>query len=51
MLLYTSGSTGKPKGVNHVHGGFPIKNQIDMHLLMDLRSRAIACCGTPTWAG
>ncbi len=38
MLLYTSGSTGKPKGVNHVHGGFPIKNQIDMHLLMDLRA-------------
>jgi acetyl-CoA synthetase len=38
MLLYTSGSTGKPKGVNHVHAGFPVKNQIDMHLLMDLRA-------------
>jgi acetyl-CoA synthetase len=36
MLLYTSGSTGKPKGVNHVHGGFPIKNMIDMHLCLDL---------------
>lgn len=37
LLLYTSGSTGKPKGVNHVHGGFPIKNMIDMYLCHDLK--------------
>jgi acetyl-CoA synthetase len=39
LLLYTSGSTGKPKGVNHVHGGFPLKNMIDMYLCHDLRAR------------
>jgi acetyl-CoA synthetase len=38
LLLYTSGSTGKPKGVVHVHAGFAVKNMIDQHLCMDVRS-------------